>query len=69
MTKTGIASIRYHRIFFALIGLIPLLGIVNWIAIPLLVPGLIVGIIGICGKKKEVARLFWKFEIPGFRSR
>lgn len=45
--------IRYHRIFFALIGLIPLLGIVNWIAISLLVIGLIFGIIGICGKKRS----------------
>lgn len=51
----GVASIVFGIIglFFALIGLIPLLGIVNWIAIPLLVLGLIFGIIGICGKKKK----------------
>lgn len=36
---------------FALIGLVPFLGILNWIAIPLLVIGLILGIIG-CIKKK-----------------
>ncbi len=36
---------------FALIGIIPLLGLMNYVAIPLLLIGLILGIIG-CTKKK-----------------
>lgn len=39
--------------FFAVIGLIPFLGIMNFISIPLLVIGLLCGIIGICKKPKE----------------
>lgn len=39
--------------FFALLGLIPFMGICNWISIPLLVIGLILGIVGICTKPKE----------------
>lgn len=39
--------------FFALIGLVPFLGIMNFISIPLLVIGLLCGIIGICKKPKE----------------
>ena len=35
---------------FTLIGLIPFLGIANWISIHLLLIGLICGIIGICTK-------------------
>lgn len=55
----GVASIVFGIIglFFALIGLIPLLGIVKWIAVPLLVLGLIFGIIGICGKKRSGAAI------------
>lgn len=51
----GVASIVFGIIglFFALLGLVPLLGIVNWIAIPILGLGLIFGIIGICGKKRS----------------
>lgn len=36
---------------FALVGIVPLLGMMNYIAIPLLLIGLILGIIG-CTKKK-----------------
>lgn len=39
--------------FFTLLGLIPFLGIMNFISIPLLVIGLLCGIIGICKKPKE----------------
>lgn len=39
--------------FFAVIGLIPLFGIMNFISIPLLIIGLLCGIIGICKKPKE----------------
>ena len=39
--------------FFTLIGLIPFLGITNFISIPCLVIGILCGIIGICTKPKE----------------
>jgi len=39
--------------FFALFGLIPFLGIMNFFSIPMLVIGLLCGIIGICKKPKE----------------
>lgn len=38
--------------FFTLLGLIPFMGIINFFSIPLLVIGLICGIIGICRKPK-----------------
>jgi hypothetical protein len=40
-------------VFFTLLGLIPFLGIMNFFSIPLLVIGLLCGIIGICKKPKE----------------
>lgn len=36
--------------FFALLGLVPFLGIVNFIGIPILALGLLLGIIGLCRK-------------------
>lgn len=39
--------------FFALLGLIPFLGIMNFFSIPMLVIGLFCGIIGVCKKPKE----------------
>ena len=39
--------------FFTLLGLVPFLGIMNFFSIPLLVLGLLCGIIGICKKPKE----------------
>lgn len=39
---------------FALIGIIPLLGLMNYVAIPLFLIGLILGIIG-CTKKKAAS--------------
>lgn len=38
-------------LLFVLLGLIPFLGLVNWIAIPLLVIGLVLGIVGTTKKK------------------
>ena len=39
--------------FFTLLGLIPFLGIMNFFSIPMLVIGLLCGIIGVCKKPKE----------------
>lgn len=39
--------------FFAIFGLIPFLGIMNFFSIPCLAIGLLCGIIGICKKPKE----------------
>lgn len=39
--------------FFALLGLIPFLGIMNFLSIPMLVIGLFCGIIEVCKKPKE----------------
>ena len=38
--------------FFTLLGLIPFLGIMNFFSIPMLVIGLLCGIIGVCKKPK-----------------
>lgn len=42
--------------FFTVFGLIPFLGIMHFFGIPLLVVGLLCGIIGICTKPKEKRR-------------
>ena len=55
----GIASLILSIIgaFVALIGFIPLLGILNWFAGILLVVGLILGILGVALNKKEEVSL------------
>ena len=44
-------------LFFVLLGLIPLLGIMNWLGIPLLVIGLAFGIAGIVKNKRRGANI------------
>jgi len=44
-------------LFFVLIGLIPLLGIMNWLGLPLLVIGLAFGITGIVKNKRRGANI------------
>ena len=44
-------------LFFVLMGLIPLLGIMNWLGIPLLVIGLAFGIAGIVKNKRRGANI------------